>query len=588
MDQRTHATLNPKDQLASAGGGRQVRGRALAMIIVALMLTLLLQALDATIVGTALPKIISQLHGFNLYSWVFTAYLLASAAVVPLISKLTDQFGRKWFLVAGIVCFLLGSALCGTVQTMDQLIAFRALQGLGAGVGLALVFTVVGDLFPAAERARWAGLFTGIYGLASIIGPPLGGWLTDHGPLLGSLVTEATRWHWIFFVNLPLGTLAVMLLLLFLPATLPARKGYKRGWEAVRRIDFAGAICSTLATVGLLLGLTWGSDRTYAWNSPQVLVMLGGAGLLFLSFFVAERFAAEPILPLKLLRNQVFVADACLALLTSMLLLALALNLPLFLQSVLGQSATVAGAMLIPLMVSFTIGTVIAGFTISATKRYQLVVMLGAAIMTGGTLLIARMTSATQLLDIGIFLVITGLGLGVFFAMLSLVAQLAVPHTQLGVATGAIRYLQTLGQALGPALMGTIVNLVLAGNLTQRLPTDAACYLTPAEMGNLANPQLLLNAAYRQTLVRNMQEVALKHIPAGPQHDALAQQALLHVSSLLDQIFVVVKQVLASSLQQGFVAVLALSCFALIASFFLKDLPFPEEKTRQQEVETVE
>src|SRR5437588_7664306 len=195
------------------GGGRRIHGFALVSVLVALMLTLLLEALDQTIVGTALPRIVGELQGFDRYTWVVTAYLLGSTTMIPIIGKLSDQFGRKWFFMAGVVIFLLGSALSGASQTMNQLIAFRAVQGLGAGTGIALVFTVVGDIFPPAERARWQGVFSAVYGFSSVVGPTVGGWLTDHGPLLGNMVTDTTRWRWVFYINLPLGIIALIALL---------------------------------------------------------------------------------------------------------------------------------------------------------------------------------------------------------------------------------------------------------------------------------------------------------------------------------------------------------------------------------------
>ena len=218
--------------------GPAVHGFALVSLLVALMLTLLLEALDQTIVGTALPKIIAQFQGFDRYTWVGTAYLLASITTIPITGKLSDQFGRKWFFISGVVVFLLGSFLSGAAQDMNQLIAFRAIQGLGAGMGISLVFAAVGELLPPAERARWQGIFSGVYGFSSVVGPTLGGWLTDHGPLLGNFITDATRWRWIFYVNLPLGILALIALFLYYPKASASHAQY-RGWAGFRRIDFA-------------------------------------------------------------------------------------------------------------------------------------------------------------------------------------------------------------------------------------------------------------------------------------------------------------------------------------------------------------
>src|SRR6266702_5688396 len=231
-------------QAAAQESGRRLRGFALFSVLAALMLTLLLEALDQTIVGTALPRIVGALQGFDRYSWAVTAYILASTTMIPVVGKLSDQFGRKWFLLVGTAIFLLGSALSGASQTMDQFIAFRALQGFGAGVGIALAFVLVADMFPPAERARWQSLFGVVYGFANLVGPTLGGWLTDHGPLVGTLVTVTTRWRWVFYVNIPIGIIALAALLIYLPANISARSSHHTGWAAVRRIDFPGAVLS--------------------------------------------------------------------------------------------------------------------------------------------------------------------------------------------------------------------------------------------------------------------------------------------------------------------------------------------------------
>ena len=316
---------------------RRLRGTALASVLIALMLTLLLEALDQTIVGTALPRIIGSLQGFDRYIWVVTAYTLASTTMIPLVGKLSDQFGRKWFLIIGTAIFLIGSALSGASQSMNQLIAFRAIQGLGGGIGIALVFTVVADIFPPAERARWQGIFGSVYGVANVIGPTLGGWLTDHGPLVGNLVTDTTRWRWIFYINLPIGILALAALLIYLPTNLSVPSNRLNGWAAIRRIDVLGAVLASSATICLLLGLTWGSNQIYAWNSLQVIGVLLASGALYALFILTERLVAEPILPLNLFRNQVFAVASLLSLLQLMILVALVIYLPSFFRASWGN-----------------------------------------------------------------------------------------------------------------------------------------------------------------------------------------------------------------------------------------------------------
>ncbi|HEX4207240.1 MAG TPA: MDR family MFS transporter [Ktedonobacteraceae bacterium] len=456
----------------------RLRGIALVSVVSALMLTLLLEALDQTIVGTALPRIVSQLHGFDRYTWVVTAYLLASTAMVPLVGKLSDQFGRKWFLVVGVIIFLLGSMLAGASQSINQLIAFRALQGLGAGIGIALVITVIGDIFTAAERAKWQAAFGAVYGFANFVGPAIGGWLTDHGPLLNIFVTEATRWRWVFYINLPVGILALAALLICLPSNISIRSSRYSGWNAIRHIDFLGAVLAAAATTCLLLGLTWGSAQGGSWGSPLVIGTLVAAVILYVLFFITEHFAVEPILPLSLFRKRVFTASALLTLLQGMVLLGLAIYLPLFFQRVQGMSPTNAGIFIIPFSISIVIGSLIAGFVVSTSKRYQMVTIVGTLVMTVGAILLTLITVSIGLLQLATFMVVAGLGTGALFSTLTIAAQNALPRSQLGVGTAAIKYVGQLGPTLGVAIVGTVVNHTLASANGLQLNTSSMQSLT--------------------------------------------------------------------------------------------------------------
>jgi len=560
---------------------RRLRGTALISVLIALMLTLLLEALDQTIVGTALPRIIGSLQGFDRYIWVVTAYTLASTTMIPLVGKLSDQFGRKWFLVIGTAIFLLGSALSGASQSMNQLIAFRAIQGLGGGIGIALVFTVVADIFPPAERARWQGIFGSVYGVANVIGPTLGGWLTDHGPLVGNLVTDATRWRWIFYINLPLGILALAALLIYLPTNLSIASNRLSGWAAIRRIDALGAVLASAATICLLLGLTWGSNQIYDWNSLQVIGVLIASGVLYVLFILTERFVAEPILPLNLFRNQVFAVASLLSLLQLMVLVALVIYLPLFLQGVLGESATNSGEVITPLTISTVVGSLVAATIMASRKRYQVITIVGALIMTIGVFLLTRMTASTSLLEAAIYMVIAGLGLGSFFSILTLAAQNSLPRARLGVGTGAVRYLGQLGSVLGVAVVATVVNQTLANDIVKRLPANAAQQLTPQGLKAATNPQVLVNSTYHSTLVHTAENYAVKnataHVPPGPQHDAIAAQVILQVQHLLNQVFEALRLSFAVALQHGFITILVFCILAIIATFFLKDVPMKKQ-----------
>jgi MFS family permease len=439
---------------------RRLQGSTLFCVLGALLLTLFLEALDNTSVGPAMPRIVGEFHGFDRYSWVVTAYLLTSTVTIPIVGKLSDQFGRKWFLLVGTGIFLIGSLLSGSSQSMNQLIVFRALQGFGSGMGMALVATVIGDIFPPEKRAQGQASVNIVYALANLIGPTTGGWLTDHGPLLGTLVTEATRWRWIFYLNLPLGIIAVTALMIYLPANISERSSYATGWQVVRQIDVAGALLCTATTVCLLLGLSWGSDQHTGWYALQVVSILIGAGTLCILFLLIEQRATEPILPLNIFRSQIVAADAALSLLVYMILLGLAIYLPLFLQGVLGVSATNAGVMMTPFLIAVTVGATLAGWLIAIYRRYQIIIITGTLVMTSGVFLLTRMTSATGLLQAVIFMVIAGLGIGSIFSVLYLAVQNALPATQLGVGSAAVRYLGQIGSMLGVALVGAVVQAV--------------------------------------------------------------------------------------------------------------------------------
>jgi EmrB/QacA subfamily drug resistance transporter len=451
-----------------------LHGIGLASVLAGLMLTLFLEALDQTIVGAAMPRIIAELHGLNRYSWVVTAYILASMTLIPIVGKLSDLFGRKWFLLAGTVLFLLGSMLAGASQTINQLIIFRGLQGLGAGMGMALIATVMADLFPPEERAKWGGLFGAVYGISSLLGPSLGGWLAEHGPLMGSLVTETSRWRWVFYINLPIGIIAVIALVIFLPATGSAATDGQPKRATFRNIDVLGALLCAAATICLILGLTWGGEQPGTWTSPSVLAMLAIGSVLLILFLAAERKAREPILPLDLFRNSVFRIGALVTLLQCMVLLGLALYLPLFFQGVLQVSPTTTGLIMTPFSLSMVAGAVLSGMAMSRLKRYRAIAIAAALLMSVGAFLITLLGPTSSIpLAIG-FMVLAGVGIGAFFSLPTVTVQNTLPTSQLGIGTAALRYLGQVGATLGVAIVGAAVTSGASGDLIGQLPASEA------------------------------------------------------------------------------------------------------------------
>ncbi len=442
---------------------RRIHGGKLACVMTGLMLTLLLPALDQTIVGTAMPKIVGSLQGFEDYAWVVTSYLLGATALLPVAGRLSDQFGRKGFLVGGTIVFLIGSAACGAAGTMGQLILFRGVQGFAAGIGIILVFTVIADIFPLEERVRWQGLFGAVYGFASVAGPTLGGWLADHGPLIEGLVSDATRWRWVFYINLPIGLVGLALVWGWMPHDLSERVTHEKGWAAVRRIDIVGALLSLAATVTVMLALTWVSQDAAGWKSPRVVTGLVASAVLFVVFFLHERRTkAEPVLPLDLLGERVYGSLAVLSFLTGLILLALVIYLPLYLQRVAGWTASGSGIAILPLTVTSTLGASISGYLMARLGHYRRLATAAAILMLACIALMTQFDATTPDWIAGTVMGGAGLGLGVFFPITMAVSQAVLPRSAFGIGTNAIGYVRAVGQMFGVAVVGTILHNTMA------------------------------------------------------------------------------------------------------------------------------
>ena len=413
----------------------RVDHRARMEILFAILLGLFLSALDQTIVGTAMPRILSELRGIDLYTWVVTIYLLTSTITGPIYGKLSDQFGRKNLLLFGIFLFLLGSALSGLSQDMLQLIVFRGIQGLGAGALFPIALAVIGDLFTPRERGRYQGLFGAVFGISAIIGPALGGYLTDH-----------LSWHWVFFVNLPIGAVALFIIWRLLPALRTTGVG--------RKIDYLGVAVFTAALVPILVGLT--NKQTMEWADPWVggLILLGLA--LSGVFILIELRAAEPIVPLGLFRNRTYAVSIVATFLASFGFFGAILYLPLWYQVVNGSSATESGYQLLPLLGGLILSSVASGQIVSRTGRYKWLIVGALLVLGTGTLLMTQLRADTPPPTLWIWQFITGLGVGPTFAVFTIVVQNAVPWRQLGVATSNLTFFRQIGGAVGLALAGTI------------------------------------------------------------------------------------------------------------------------------------
>ena len=408
---------------------------------VGVAMALLLAALDQTIVGVAMPRIVSELHGLNYYAWVTTAYLITSTALVPVAGKLGDMFGRKPFLIAGMIGFVAASALCGTSQNMVELVLFRGLQGVFGGVLFASTFAVLADVFPPAQRAKMSGLFGAVFGLSSVVGPTLGGFLTD-GP----------GWRWVFYVNIPLGIAAVILVASQLP--------FVRSGARLRDIDWVGTGLLFAGLTPLLIALSM--TRDHAWVSPQVLGLLAVAGVALAAFYLIERRVEHPVVPFQLFKLNVFAVPAVISFFSGVGMFGAVIFVPLLYQGVLGVSATNSGQLLTPMMLAVVVTATATGAFIGRIPAYRFLATLALGVMILGLVLLTRIGPSSSPFEVTLDIIIIGAGLGVTFPLTLVVIQAGLPHQLIGVGTSQLTFWRSLGGTIGTAILGSV--------LTNRMP----------------------------------------------------------------------------------------------------------------------
>ena len=452
--------------------------RRVLVIFGGLMLALLISSLDQTIVSTALPTIVSDLGGLSQLSWVITGYLLASTVSTPLWGKLGDLYGRKPLFQASIVLFLAGSALCGLSQNMVELIVFRAVQGLGAGGLLVLAQAIIADVVPPRDRGRYQGLFGAVFGVTSV-----------GGPLLGGFFVDTLSWRWIFYLNLPIGAAALLVIALALPAASEQRH---------HTIDYLGTVLLAVAATSLVMLTTLGGN-VYPWASaPTYLLAIAGV-VCIIGFVLAERRAAEPVMPLELFRNRVFIYACAIGFAVGFALFGATTYLPLFMQVVNGASPTVSGLRLLPMVLGLLLTSILSGQLISRLGRYKIFPIIGTALMTVGLFLLSRMNEQTSLLTESLSMLVLGLGLGLVFQVLVIAVQNAVDYCNLGAATSDATFFRSIGGSFGTAVFGAIFSNQLAGHLSSLASTlPPGVKLSAAE--GVASLRLLLPAVQAEVI----------------------------------------------------------------------------------------
>ena len=509
--------------------------------VAGLMLGALLSAIDQTIVGTAEPRIIASLSGFDRYPWVATVYLLTSTLSVPIFASLSDMHGRKPFFLVGSILFVVASALCGMagmltflpIDGMGQLIVFRALQGIGAGMIMGLLFTIIGDIFSPSERGHYIGLFSAVWGLASIFGPTLGGWLTD-------------QWSWraCFWVNLPIGAIAVAAIYIEFPHMKPR--------AAARRLDWPGFGTLIACVSPILLALTWATE--YGWGSARVLSLLAAGAIMLGAFLYVESRAAEPMIPLGLFKNPVIAVCSICVFLMGIGMFGVIMYLPLFMQGVLGISATASGGLLTPLMLGAVFGSFLSGQIVSRTGHYKWVGVGGSVLVAIGMTAFARMDTTVVPSFVAAGMVVAGLGMGLVQPVYTVAVQNVAPRRQMGAATSSTLFFRSIGSTVGVATFGSMMltryHREFARAVPDHVPSDLLVYF--------GNPLLLMQ-------MRSQIEARVAEMPGG----AVA----------LDHLFAAVKTALAHGLELVFFWSAVMMALAVLVHLALRNEPLRTQMT---------
>ncbi len=519
-------------------------------IMIAIMAAMFFAAINQTIVSTAMPKIISILDGMDYYTWTINIYMLTSTIATVLVGKLSDMYGRKPFLLIGILLFMVGAFLTGTSNDVFQFIAYRGIQGIGAGIIQSSAFTAVGDLFPPRERGKWMGLLTAVFGFSSVLGPLLGGYLVDH-----------LDWHWLFWIFLPIGIIAFGMIMALFP---------KVEGNGKQSIDYIGSLFMTVAIVPLLLAFSWAGTE-YAWGSVQILGLIAASIVFAIVFVLVEKKAKNPILPLHLFKNNIVTVSNIIGFIMNFGMMGAMIYLSFFVQGVLGISPTYAGYVTMPMSIVMVISSTIIGQLISKTGKYKRFALIGVPTMIAGMAIMIFMNSVPMAI---LSMIVFGLGLGIGMPVFSISTQNAVSHKELGVVTASTQLFRNLGGTIGIAVMGTVMANNLKTNLQDTMQNSPVvkdlATLDPKvteQMVGFANPQALMN--------KPLLEQTEANLPAD-------------VQPIFAQMIQGIRDALGDTLSTVFLTGTIVLVVAFLLVFFLKEIPLrtsnqaaPEEKKEE-------
>lgn len=515
-------------------------------IMIAIMAAMFFSAINQTIIGVAMPRIIAKLGGMDYYTWAITIYLLTSTVATVLVGKLSDIYGRKPFILAGIALFMLGAFLSGFSADIFQLIAFRGIQGMGAGIIMSTAFTAVGDLYAPRERAKWMGVMSGVFGLSSVLGPPLGGYLVDH-----------LDWRWVFWMFLPLGIVAFFMIISLFP---------KVERKAGESIDYWGSIFLTTTIVPLLLAFSWAGDGVgkYAWGSWQIIGLFSATVVSLIIFILVEMKVKSPVLPLSLFRNGIVTVSNLAGFVLNAGMMGAIIYVPFFVQGVKGISPTYSGYVTMPMSVVMILCTAFIGQFISKTGKYKKMAIGGLLIMTFGMVLLHFMTPDTAIYITVIYMCIVGLGLGISMPVFSLTIQNAVEPQQLGVATASSQLFRSLGGTIGIAVMGTVMNSHMTSKMTELGAASGA-----------AGGQMQIDPKYADSIKEVMNPQTLLD---QPKLQSIMSQLPPELQTMVDNLVHMVREALSYGVTSTFLTGAIVTAVAVVLTFFLKEIPLRSAK----------